>query len=453
MQPAAGSLLESASPEPDAIGLGDVSLNPSLLAGSLSAARTSLSFFLPEGAAPSLPGRAASGGMDPGFLGLLPGDLVIVDDAAQTADGGAQAASEVEQVLRESSRHLRTIGRVNIVVAGQTGVGKSSLINAVFGEDFARTAAGRPVTQQAEWFTSDKMPLRILDTKGLEAKDYTATVEDLRDEIEAGRSAKDAKDQLHIGWVCIAAPSSRIQDAEIDVIRVLNRYEVPAIVVLTKWDDDDDFLEIVQKVLAERRAECAAIVAVRAVAKKTRPAVGLEELVVATFKALPAAHRAAFAAAQKVNLQLNREAAGEYVTAASAAAAAAAVIPIPLADALTLAPIQTGMLVAISATFGLSLEGAQVRQLLTTVMGCLALSFAGRWVVGNAVKFIPGAGSIIGAALNAGLAGSLTLSLGRLYIAFLSAFIETNGRVPLAEEILAKFPEYFRRGHKQQAAA
>ena len=384
------------------------------------------------------------------LLRLLPGEEVMVQE-----EGAAQGEEQdmLTPLLRETSRHLRSIGHVNIVVAGQTGVGKSSLINAVFGEQFARTAAGEPVTQRAEWFSSTKIPLRILDTKGLEVKDYAGTVADLRGEIEACRAMKDAKDQLHIGWVCIAAPSSRVQEAELDVLRVLNAYNIPAIVILTKYDDDEEFLEIVENILTSHGITRHAVIPVRAIAKPRRPAYGLSDLVVSSFQALPTAHRAAFAAAQKVNLDLNKQTANEYVMAAAAAAAAAAVIPIPLADALSLAPIQTGMLVGVSGAFGLELDRQAILQLLTTVLGCVALSVAGRWAVGSALKLIPGPGSVIGGIMNASVAGSLTLTLGRIYIAFLTSFIKENGRVPLADEIVATFPTYYRTYSKQKAAA
>jgi len=81
---------------------------------------------------------------------------------------------------------------------------------------------------------------------------------------------------------------------------------------------------------------------------------------------------------------------------------------------------------------------------MTTVLGCVALSVAGRWAVGTVLKLIPGPGSVIGGILNAGVAGTLTLTLGRVYIAFLYAFIEENGRVPLPDEILQAFPAYYR---------
>ncbi len=352
--------------------------------------------------------------------------------------------AHADPLLIETSKHLRTIGRVNILVAGQTGVGKSTLINAVFGEDFAQTAAGRPVTQHAEWFESDTVPLRILDTKGLEAKDYAGTLQDMRTEIENCRAQKDARDQLHMAWVCIAAPSSRVQDAEIDIVRVLNKYDIPVIVALTKDDDDPDFAEIVAGILTERRAAFAAIVQVRALARRNRPAAGLSELVTATYTALPAAHRAAFAAAQKINRDLNRQAADEYVTAAVTAAAAAAAIPIPFADVATMAPVQAGMLIGISTAFGLSLDQQQVMKLVAATLGCIAVSLAGRWAVGSVLKFIPGAGTVAGSVLNAAVAGATTRTIGKTYIKFLYGFIEEHGRVPTADEILEIFPAFYK---------
>ena len=382
---------------------------------------------------PAAPPRSAPPPYDPGLE--QPSPFAINPD-------------EIDTLLQETARRIRSMGSVNILVAGQTGVGKSTLINAVFGEQFAKTAAGRPVTQTAEWFSSESVPLRILDTRGLEAKDYEETLQMMRSEIEHLRRQKDERDQLHMGWVCISSPSSRVQDAEVDIVRILNKYDIPAIVVLTKDDDDEEFAAIVGQIMTERRAEVASIVPVRALSKPKRASAGLEDLVAATYKALPQAHRSAFAASQKINRDMNKSAAEDYVTAAASAAAAAAVIPVPFSDLVTLAPIQASMLVGISNAFGLAFEKPQVMQLISTVLGCLAISQVGQWAVGTALKFIPGPGSILGAALNATVAGAMTKTLGTTYIRFLYSFIETNSRVPTSDEVQAIFPGFFKARRK-----
>lgn len=400
----------------------------------------------PDWTSPSALGQFVTGGTPapvlfdgPGRPGMDDASVPAISPFANQTDSAA-----IDELMQQTSMRLRTLGTVNILVAGQTGVGKSTLINAVFGEQFAQTAAGRPVTQRAQWFASDSVPLRILDTRGLEAKDYAITLNDLRAEIEACRAQKDERDQIHMAWVCIASPSSRVQDCEVDIVRVLNKHDIPAIIVLTKDDDDEEFAGIVGGIMDERRAQFAAIVPVRALSKPKRAAAGLEDLVVATFTALPTAHKAAFAAAQKINRDMNKSAAEEYVIAAASAAAAASVIPIPFADMATLAPIQASMLVSVSTAFGLTLERSQIMQLITTILGCLAITVAGGWAVGNLLKFIPGPGSAIGAVLNAGMAGAMTQTLGKTYINFIYTFIETNGRVPTTNEVFEIFPSFYK---------
>jgi len=48
---------------------------------------------------------------------------------------------------------------VNILIAGRTGVGKSTLINAVFQGNFATTGQGRPVTQSTREIKKEGIPL------------------------------------------------------------------------------------------------------------------------------------------------------------------------------------------------------------------------------------------------------------------------------------------------------
>ena len=51
-----------------------------------------------------------------------------------------------ESFKTEFEKQVEQIGRVNLAVFGKTGVGKSTLVNAIFGEPVAVTGIGAPVT-------------------------------------------------------------------------------------------------------------------------------------------------------------------------------------------------------------------------------------------------------------------------------------------------------------------
>ena len=87
----------------------------------------------------------------------------------------------IDDVIRDA---VRGSGKVNIVVAGKTGVGKSTLINTVFRGQLAKTGSGTPVTQQIEEISKDGHPITIIDSKGLELKDYATILKDLESFLE-----------------------------------------------------------------------------------------------------------------------------------------------------------------------------------------------------------------------------------------------------------------------------
>ncbi|MCR9730230.1 GTPase [Vibrio parahaemolyticus] len=73
--------------------------------------------------------------------------------------------------------------KFNIILMGATGVGKSSLVNAFFGEDIVKTGVGKPVTQHLQKVEVPSKGMTLWDTKGIESKDYKATLEQLRHDL------------------------------------------------------------------------------------------------------------------------------------------------------------------------------------------------------------------------------------------------------------------------------
>lgn len=206
----------------------------------------------------------------------------------------------------------------NIMVAGITGTGKSTLINAIFGEDFAETGIGRPVTQNIDEYNSEDIPIRIWDTVGLELDAATTmkSIRDIKDKIAQKAESQDQFDRIHAIWYCVNSGSNRYQGAELDFIKSLHAIGVPFIIVLTQCigveEEVDAFEQEIRSINGKMGLNDVDVVQVCAKEFKMRgvppiPAFGLNELVDLTTKKLPAFVKSGFVAAQKVSKVQKRE--------------------------------------------------------------------------------------------------------------------------------------------------
>ena len=123
-------------------------------------------------------------------------------------------------------------GNINVLIAGRSGVGKSTLINAVFQQNLAETGQGRPVTQSTREITKDGVPITIFDTRGLEMSQFKETLSELEKLIKGRSSEKDPNRRIHVAWLCIQEDGRRVESAEIDLHNLLSKY-VPPITIAT----------------------------------------------------------------------------------------------------------------------------------------------------------------------------------------------------------------------------
>ena len=146
-------------------------------------------------------------------------------------------AQEAINAISEKIKNLHTL---NIIVAGKTGVGKSTLINSVFKDNLAETGMGRPVTDHMRKITKKGVPLAIYDTRGFElGKEVQAEVKkEVVDTIQKGLATKDINKAIHCIWYCINTASNRVEPEEIQWLKELSREnqitQVPIIIVLTQ---------------------------------------------------------------------------------------------------------------------------------------------------------------------------------------------------------------------------
>ena len=351
--------------------------------------------------------------------------------------------------------------KLNIVLFGATGVGKSSLVNSVFGADIVKTGVGEPITQFLEKIEIKSKGLTLWDTKGIEAKDYEATKEMLIQDIEKGfeEALKSNNDEQapHIVWLCIKETSSRIEEREHDLLNIAKKFGIPTVVVFTNTQDEngDQFFKKAKENIDNRHEGFIKnrYVRVNSMPFKFRgmsvPVSGLEELLELTEKCLGDAKKntaeqrqnriEALRKAQEVDIQKKLNAmiasARKKVHIASAAAATVGASPIPYSDAPLIVAIQSKLIYALNSEFEVDEDSKRAVAMITDVLGATAVAQVGKAIVSNTLKFIPGVGTIIGGAISASTAAVLTLAVGHAYIQLLVAYFDKEtGKTILPEQ-------------------
>ena len=328
-------------------------------------------------------------------------------------------------VLNKSKKEM---GHANIAIIGKTGVGKSTLLNAVFSENLAKTGVGQPVTEHCEMYSKKGSWISLLDTKGFELENYKKILNELKQEIQRRKNSSHADEHIHVAWFCINNNSNRIEPAEVNFINELAT-EIPVIVVLTQGEKkkDNTFLNEVKKSAAQAKQ------VVKILAQPCEidegiiiPSYGLDTLVQVTEELIPEAQKKAFIAAQKVDLEMKKKAARKAITVAVAAGTAACAIPLPFADSVALAPIEIGMLASISHIMGLETSKAFLSTLVSSAVGVIGATVGGRAIVTGLLKLIPGLGTLAGAAIGAATAGTMITAMGEAYIAAIIKIQSSN---------------------------
>ena len=74
------------------------------------------------------------------------------------------------------------------------------------------------------------------------------------------------------------------------------------------------------------------------------------------------------------------------------------------------------MIASITVIFGFEVNKSIITALLSSTLGAGGATILGKTIVTNLLKFIPGAGTVVGGAISAGTAGVITAALGEAYI-------------------------------------
>ena len=150
----------------------------------------------------------------------------------------------LKSLINDSKKEVKSVEHLNIVVVGPSGVGKSTLINAILNsENLTPEGFGKPVSQDTNFFTSEKVPFfRLADSKGIEKNTecgVEVVLETIKNFIKSQLDTKEPDNYIHCIWYCWTG--ARLEKSEIELLNKLTKVytseTLPVIIVYTNAID------------------------------------------------------------------------------------------------------------------------------------------------------------------------------------------------------------------------
>ena len=313
----------------------------------------------------------------------------------------------------------------NVLVIGNSGVGKSTLINSVLGEDHAVTGYGiTGTTKELSIYENDRIPFRIIDTVGFEPsyrKAYKA-VRSVRSWSRESTKAGNEDTRISVIWCCVEGTSRKLFPETIRIMaKAVSMWpSVPVIAVITKSysvpERKENILMVHEAFQTHKKLKgnLKRIIPVVAMTYRLNdeafaPPEGITELIDATNSLLPEGIRSSKKDVFRYKLERKRAFAHSAVALATAGAAAVGAVPMPFPDAAILTPLEVAEINTISRIYEISRNDALVK-FVDSIVEAGTVSVTARAAV-NALKSIPGINAAA-TAVNAFIAGSIAAAIG-----------------------------------------
>ena len=316
----------------------------------------------------------------------------------------------------------------NILVIGDSGVGKSTLINAVLGEEIAESGFGdKGTTKELKVYESDVLDFRIIDTVGFEPSFFkrmwaiNAVKKWSKNAVKEGKENSD----INVIWFCVEGTSSKLFPETIkSLAKATSIYpSVPIIVVITKSyskPEREKNIQMVKEVFEKQKnaKNLKGIIPVVALIyeideEQFVAQEGITELIDMTYELIPEGMQAAKKDIEAFKLNRKRSFAQTAIATFTLSAVAIAAIPIPLSDAVLLSPLEIGEINSLAKIYGIK-NDKNSKRFLNSVVEAGTVGVAAKTAI-NALKAIP-AINLAASVINAAVAGAIVLGIGEVCV-------------------------------------
>lgn len=315
--------------------------------------------------------------------------------------------------------------RGNVLVIGNSGVGKSTLINSVLGDERAETGWGREgTTKELKIYENENLPFRIIDSVGFEPSFINKHKAIHAIKKWSLESAKDdhQDNQINEIWFCIEGTSSKLFPETIKCLSSSTSMwkSVPIIVVITKSysvPERKNNIEMVHNAFAKQKhfsknlRKIIPVVASTYILNETAYAApdGIIELIDSTNELLPEGLKAAEKDISKFKLDRKKVFAQSIVSTSTTIGVIVGAVPIPFADAALLAPIEATEITTLAKLYEIN-KHENSKQFLDSIVEVGTVSVAAKAAI-DGLKVIPGI-NLAASVLNAIIAGCLVAAIG-----------------------------------------
>ena len=312
----------------------------------------------------------------------------------------------------------------NVLVIGNSGVGKSTLINAVLGEAVAETSCGAEgTTKELKIYENNELPFRLIDTVGFEPSWLKERQAIYAVKKWSKESIDDKKSDKKISaiWFCIDGTSRKLFGKTINnLFAATSMWEsVPVIVVITKSysvPERKENMQMVEDVFGRQKAvkNLKGIIPLVASTYVLNDAAfaapeGITELIDKTNEILPEGIRAAEYDLHRYKRKRKNVMAQSVIGTATTVGVIVGAVPIPFADAMILTPTEVVEVNALGVVYEIG-KDEKSKRFINSIIEVGTVGAAAKASI-SAIKAIPGI-NIAASVLNAVIAGVFVATIG-----------------------------------------